>query len=271
VVGYPGVTDGTLIADGTTSLQGGGVVWRRNLYCGNGLILGYGTAESIVDNGCGWLNCQISRLPTFGMPPIRVDGLVGWRAYDLDEALNITDRRITTDPAGADPLGTTTEIVDRFSTSNIFNGAVLGTDADWFHGNWGVTSRLRVSLGQMQRRARIEGSRTVTTPGVGTVAYDGGLQALASNIGTYSDDQFVAVPEVGFDWYYLLRHNLRFKAGYTFMYLPDVWRPGTVIDHSLDPQLIPPPAVAAAANPAFIPKSDDFWAQGINLGVEWRY
>ena len=123
----------------------------------------------------------------------------------------------------------------------------------------------------MRRRASIAGQTTVTEPSVVPVSYNAGLQALASNIGSYANSEFVAVPEVGLDGYFLLRPNMRLKAGYTFLYLTDVWRPGTVLDTSLDPRLIPPPSVATADNPSLIPRSDDFWAQGINLGVEWRY
>ncbi len=278
LVGYPGITEGSVVAVGETDFLGGGVALRRNLYCGSGVHLGGGKLSSHlagcfngIDNGCGWACSKLQWLPGGGLMPIRVDGIVGWRAYELQEQFTITENRTATDPMGADPVGTATTMVDQFETRNTFNGAVFGTDADWSHGRWGVASRLRVSLGQMRRRASIAGRTTVTTPGVATASYNAGLQALASNIGSYADNEFVAVPEVGFDAYYLLRPHMRIKAGYTFMYLTDVWRPGTVLDTSLDPRLIPPPTVATAANPAFVPRSDDFWAQGINLGVEWRY
>lgn len=274
LVGYPGITQGSILAVGETDFMGGGVALRRNLYCGSGIRPGnlhVANGLNRIDNGFGWACSKLQWIPGGGIMPIRVDGIMGWRAYELQEQFTINENRTATDPMGAVPVGTTTAVLDQFETRNTFHGLVLGTDTDWSQGRWGVVSRLKVSLGQMRRRATIAGSTTVATPGVATVSYNAGLQALASNIGSYADSEFIAVPEVGFDTYYLLRPHMRIKAGYTFLYLTDVWRPGTVLDTSLDPRLIPPPTVATADRPQLIPSSDDFWVQGINLGVEWRY
>ena len=155
LIGYPGSSEGWLRAVGETDLYGGGIALRRNLYCGSGFQPGcnrlgacLSSCGNGIDQGCGWVCSKLQWLPAGGLMPVRVDGLVGWRAYEMDESLTITENRTVVDPAGALPLGTATSIVDQFETRNTFHGAVFGTDTDWAHGRWGVVSRLRVSLGR---------------------------------------------------------------------------------------------------------------------------
>ena len=95
--------------------------------------------------------------------------------------------------------------------------------------------------------------------------------ALSSNSGFYRDDHFIAIPEVGINWFYMLRPRCRFNVGYNFLYISDVWRPGQIMDTGIDPNLLPPATVATADHPQFVAQSDDVWVQGINLGVEFRY
>jgi hypothetical protein len=104
----------------------------------------------------------------------------------------------------------------------------------------------------------------------------GGLLALPTNIGHFSRDRFSVVPEIGVNLGYQLTDHLRAYVGYNFLYWTNVVRPGAQIDRVLDVTLIPnfpvPGAVPTGQNRPMVPfKENDFWAQGINFGLEFRW
>ena len=88
-------------------------------------------------------------------------------------------------------------------------------------------------------------------------------------------DAFAVVPEVGVNVGYQITESLRLFAGYSFIGWSDVARPGDQIDVGLNPNLIPTSATFGAPGgpprPALAVQRTDFWAQGVNFGVEWRY
>ncbi|MEI8380327.1 MAG: BBP7 family outer membrane beta-barrel protein [Planctomycetota bacterium] len=121
---------------------------------------------------------------------------------------------------------------------------------------------------------RINGS-TVFTSSTGTsVTQNGGLLALPTNIGSYSRDQFSVVPEVGLNVGRQLTDNVRVYVGYTLIYWSSVVRPGDQIDPVINPTQLPTPTgpgtLVGPARPAFAFHDTDFWAQGINFGLEFR-
>jgi hypothetical protein len=91
-----------------------------------------------------------------------------------------------------------------------------------------------------------------------------------------SRDQFAIVPELGLKVGYQLTHQLRFYAGYDLLYISKVLRPGDQIDRGINvsqtvQSTIAGNAAATGTRPAFAFADSDFWAQGINLGLEFRY
>ena len=278
-VGFPGLVDGTVGVRTTTDFRGGGVLYRYNLLCSPNA--GCGFSFPTIDNG--FTNSFQNFLGQVGgvfggvggylpyLAPTRVDGLIGYRAYELDEFLVVNESLTSTEVGGAVPVGTTIDIQDSFHTENTFHGATLGLDNEWAIGRWGFGADLKVSLGELQRRAVIRGSTTTTLPALAPTTADGGLLALPSNIGRYRDDQFVAIPEVGFNGFFDLSPSTRLTIGYTLIFVPDTWRPGSIIDTNVDPRQLPPPTVANATDPQFRARSEDFWAQGVTMGMEFRY
>ncbi|HEV3261967.1 MAG TPA: BBP7 family outer membrane beta-barrel protein, partial [Gemmataceae bacterium] len=81
-----------------------------------------------------------------------------------------------------------------------------------------------------------------------------------TNIGTYSRDRFAVVPEATVRVGYELTEYLRASLGYTFLYCSEVVRPGDQIDRLLGP-----------GHPAFFFSGTDFWAQGIDAQLEFRF
>jgi len=203
--------------------------------------------------------------------PCRADLLLGYRRVDLDEELYIRESLYNLDPAGPVPVGTTYDIVDQFETDNQFDGFDVGLNWDWCWGKFGVNALTKIAFGRNRRRATIRGWTNVTEPGMGTDHYDGGLLALPSNMGHHEQDDFAVIPEVGLKLYYQVGCHLRLNFGYSLIAFPDVIRPGDVIDLNVDPRQVPPPTVTDGERPWFQDWHDNFWAQGLNVGLEYCF
>ena len=100
---------------------------------------------------------------------------------------------------------------------------------------------------------------------------------LSGNIGSFSQDRFSVVPQVGIRVGYNITPNLRVYVGYDFLYWSSVLRPGDQIDRGLNELAIPnfgsqPGTPAGDPRRPMVPFRDsDFWAQGVNFGLEFRY
>ena len=55
------------------------------------------------------------------------------------------------------------------------------------------------------------------------------------------------------------------------LYWTSVARPGDQIDLNIDPRQFPPPITTDATRPAFVLHTTDYWAQGVNLGLDLRF
>ena len=88
---------------------------------------------------------------------------------------------------------------------------------------------------------------------------------------------FGVVPEIGLTAGWRLTPSLSLVAGYTFLYMNTIARPGNQIDRTINPTGIPsfsgePPAsLAGPARPAFTFNGSDFWAQGLNVGLTFSF
>jgi hypothetical protein len=248
-----GVSAGTFSADSKSNFWGAETNYRDNLCC-----------------SC---NCVSS---------FRADLLAGFRYLHLDESLNLVENYVLLSPdAVGNPAGTLVRITDRFATENDFYGGQLGTVMQYRRNRWSLDLRTTVALGDTHQRLTIEGGQVrVPPPGRGMPqAFVGGLLALDTNIGTRSRDVFSVVPEVGLNLGYQVTDHLRAFVGYNFLYWSNVIRPGDQIDPFIDvtrvPAFIPPNLQSqippAAARPAVLFKETDFWAQGVNFGLEFRW
>jgi hypothetical protein len=206
----------------------------------------------------------------------RVDLLGGFRYIDLAEGLDIVET--TNVQPGVPVLGGNNFLVyDGFHTRNQFYGEQLGVDAEYRRGHWFVDFRGKVAVGVNHESLNIVGNELRTNAATGTpTLFQGGLLALPSNLGHFSRDHFAVVPEVGINFGYQVTDNVRAFVGYNFLYVSSVIRPGDQVDRVLDITQIPNfpvPGVqpTALGRPTVLFKEADFWAQGINLGVEIRY
>jgi hypothetical protein len=119
----------------------------------------------------------------------------------------------------------------------------------------------------------IGGGTTVAVPGTAPVTSPGGLLALATNSGHFSRDEFSVVPELGVKAGYQATPRLRLTLGYTYLFWGKVVRAGDQVDTALNSNLLPPTVtpVAGPLVPAFPFRRSSLWAQGLDLGAEFRF
>ena len=90
-----------------------------------------------------------------------------------------------------------------------------------------------------------------------------------------SRDEFTFIPEAGAKVGFHLTNHVSLFVGYTFIYWFDVARPGDQIDRVVNPALVPSNlafgSMVGPNRPAVSFTRTDFWAQGVNIGLEVRY
>jgi hypothetical protein len=177
---------------------------------------------------------------------------------------------------------------DSFHASNNFYGGQLGLRGDYHLGHFFVEAAGKVALGSMNQSINISGASSsnstntvlfppgVFLPATNFVNAPGGFFAQGTNSGHFSRNVFAVVPEADFKIGYNITRNIQGFVGYSFLYLNDVLRPGTTIDHSLNLTQVPiaagfPNTLVGPSAPNFSFTRSDFWAQGINFGVQFKF
>ena len=197
----------------------------------------------------------------------RLDLLTGFRTLGLDENIHITENLQIVPEFG----GTQFNIADIFGTHNNFYGGQLGLDWQCRRGRWTFDLLGKVALGDTHERIIIDGTTARTFGGV-TEVQPGGLLALPTNIGAVNHDRFAVVPELGLKLGYQITPHIKFTVGYTFLYWSEVVRAGDQIDTTVNVTRIPfGTTPVGPARPAPLGKTNDFWAQGVNLGLEFKF
>ncbi len=200
----------------------------------------------------------------------------GYRHLNLTETLSITEFITATGSQAPDPVGTQVVVNDTFQTRNRFHGPQFGWWNQRRFGIFDLDTRFGLSMGVTNQIVNISGFQQRTRPGEDTQNFVGGLLAAGPNIGEFSRNTFSVVPEVTFNLGVFVTPNLRVYAGYNFLYWSNVVRPGDQIDRVIDLTNIPnpPPGVTPSRmsnrpQPTF--RQSDYWAQGVQFGLELRW
>lgn len=245
LVGFPGLLNGAAAVNSETSLVGGGFDFRRKL-------LGI----------CGGCN--------------NLDLLVGFRALRLNESLTISEAVAAAPGVTLPNNALFATVSDEFKTINEFYGVNVGMAGEMRRGRWFLGGKAAIAIGDVFQTIEINGGQTLTTP-TGVQAFPGGLYALpGANIGTWTQNRFAVLPEVGLQVGYYLTPHWRLAVGYNLLYLNNVVRPGDQIDTGLDVTRIPNfnlggPAVTPLPYPRPAPtfKQSDLFIQGISFSVQF--
>ncbi|MFO0841970.1 MAG: BBP7 family outer membrane beta-barrel protein [Gemmataceae bacterium] len=198
----------------------------------------------------------------------RWQALVGYRYLGMQESLTFSTNSVNVLPAPPDVFVTT----DQFRTTNDFHGGQLGLRAEWDAGPIFVRTTAKVALGSVHKVTTISGQLlTNDFTNLGPVqAFPGGYFAQGTNIGRHGSDGFAVVPEVGVNVGWQPVDGVRLTAGYTFLYISNVARPGDQIDRAINPSQSPAffsqlGALTGPARPAFPGNESDFVVHGLSF------
>ena len=234
---FPGLVTGSFGATTFSQFWGAEVNFRYNLCC-----------------GCNY----------------RIDALGGFRYLRLHENLTIDDVENLAIPGLPRPAVFTA--AESFDTKNNFYGGQLGLTGEYWRDRCFVQLTGKVALGGNSRTAEIGGTSTLSGGLAGPVVFpQGTLFALPSNSGIHRDTAFSVVPEVDLNFGYQLTKHLRVMVGYSCLAWTHVVRPGDQIDTTINTSQRFGGALVGEARPAFQFQNSTFWAQGVNVGLEFRY
>ncbi len=169
-------------------------------------------------------------------PNLMISGLLGGRFLYFKESLDYSLSQQGVAGSGNDGIYGATS--DRFQTSNNFWGANLGLRGEYRMGGLFVNATGKCALGAVDQTADVSGSSIFISP-VSSLSAPVGTYALATNSGHHTQTGFAVVPEINCNVGYDLTRNIRAYVGYTFLYIDNVARPGTLIDHSINPSQSP--------------------------------
>jgi len=248
LIAFPSVIRGTVDAEAITQFQAAGARVRWNICCTD-------------------LTCVPDVYPRM-VDGYRIDWFAGYRYARLSDRISVTEDLTSLDAQNPGSFW----IEDRFATGNEFHGGDVGFLYEHRAGRWLVDCVTRVAIGNNHQVASINGT-TIITEDDDPLTYSGGILAQRSNIGFYSRDELSVIPEVGMTVGYQLTSHTRLTCGYSFIYFSNVVRAGDQIDRDLNTNLLPPEVdpFTGPLRPEFAWRTTDFWAQGLNLGVDVRF
>jgi hypothetical protein len=210
-----------------------------------------------------------------------VSGLGGFRYLSLDEGFNLYLNIVgVPNSAFATEYGWAN---DQFSTQNHFYGATLGLRGKYNFGPMFVEASGRVSFGADNESVDVSGYfqefNTPIVSGIPGVAYGqrpliqgpNGIFAQPSNEGQTSGNRFAVVPEVSIKLGYNLTPSTQLTVGYDFLFISSVLRPTDQIDRSFSKGLPFQQDPTSTTGPVRFFRTSTFYAQGLSVGVSYRF
>ncbi|MBI3822765.1 MAG: BBP7 family outer membrane beta-barrel protein [Planctomycetes bacterium] len=202
-----------------------------------------------------------------------IDAMAGYRHITLTEGIEIGESLTITTPG----INQGFNSVERESwrTRNMFNGGQFGLQGECRIGErcfFGFTSKM--AMGGTYEVLNAEATTTRTLPNSAPVTAPGALLITQTNLGRTTATRFCIVPEVNLKIGYDITDHLRVWVGYDVLYMSNVIRPGEQIDLRVNSDLRPftgNTTSAAPRVPATLFRTSDYWAQGLNFGLMWRY
>ena len=202
---------------------------------------------------------------------IRVDVLGGFRYVNFQENLNYS-----TDSPNVPPNAPAFfQTYDQFNVTNNFYGGQLGVRASYDVARFFFNTSGKLALGSTFETVSVIGGTATNAGGYATAP--GAYLSQPTNMGTATRNQFAVVPEMNFNVGFRLRPWASIIVGYSFLYISSVARPGDQISHVINPSQSSaisnnfPAALTGPALPGLNIHNTDFWAQGLNFALEFRF
>jgi hypothetical protein len=232
-----------------------------------------------------------------------LDLLFGFRYLDLAENLRVgsTSQAL---PGGSLTLSrvitlNNLSVTDRFFTRDQFLGGQAGGRFERWFGPYFLSVVGKVALGPNHETIKTFGfSQGQVGPGQpnsgGIATQTGGLLAVPNlavpnvnppgtqpsllrfgNIGRTTTDWFEVVPEIGVQFGMQVTDALRVSAGYNYLFMNSVARPGSQVNGNVNPALVPSSSVfgstSGPSQPMVNSKQETFFAHGLVVNLEFRY
>lgn len=238
-----------------------------------GVVSGSVTTNYRTDFWGGELGTRLRVIET---PTLSVEQLFHFRYYQLDETFTASDT--STALAGgvvafngqAFPAPARVRVTDQYAVTNRFYGGSAGARLLWTPGRWEVRVDGRMGIGAVEQNVTLSGSTSLENAGP-TATVPGGFYTNAVNTGVFRSYRLSLAPDVTARVGYRVTDWLMLTAGYQFLYMTNVTRPGDMIVRQLNSARIPSSqnfgaaAPGVAIEPTFI--SRDFWMHGLTAGL----
>ena len=191
-----------------------------------------------------------------------VDLIGGYEFMRVDDDVRIASASTITGGGGL-PIGSTIDVVDFFDSRNEFHGGMVGMLAEAHYRCWRLSVLAKLAVGDMRQQISISG-RTVTDTGGGPAVTGNGVLAWPSNIGTYTQNKIVYIPELGVNLSYAVTDYLELTMGYRFTWWSSVASAGDHIDLNVDP-------TQGVASPGFTWQDTQYYLHSLSIGANVRW
>jgi hypothetical protein len=199
-----------------------------------------------------------------------LSGLAGFRFLRLSESFNLFYQSVGVSGVYTGEYGTAN---DRFATQNSFYGSELGVRGRYQYGPFSVEGSVSVALGASNEVLNVNG---------GFVSYNfqglvrsgpEGVFAQPANEGQFSSIRFAVVPEVALKLGYNITPSTRLTLGYDFLFDSSVIRPIDQVNRNIPKgqTFLQGGDTVSTTSPERIFRPTNFFAQGISVGMEFRF
>lgn len=192
--------------------------------------------------------------------------LLGFRYLDLRDKVDLMNRlSLVNDP------GTFAAGAANFTTHGQFYGGQTGFRFGIDCGNWSILYGGKLALGGTHQVREITGSPLLASSGNANLL-PGPVLALPSNAGRQVSSRITLIPEASFKVRYRWSDHVNVSFGYNVLYWNKVLCPGDQMDNHVNVTQLPgrgPVAGPRAPAPLFV--QTDYYAQGYDVGIEFRY
>ncbi len=196
-----------------------------------------------------------------------VDLLYGYQYMRMSEDLSIASTSTSLDDDFA-PLGSVISVSDAFDVDNTFHGGQIGLATRYREGCWSFDAALKTGFGNLQRRARRNGSTLTSVDGVNAVDPDG-LLVRSTNSGTVTDNTFGWVPELDLSLGWQQYPNFDITFGYHIIAMTEALQLSGAIDPNLAVNLSDRPT--GQQRPSADLRYSTYYVQGIHFGLQYVY
>lgn len=217
-----------------------------------------------------------SRLRVIETPTFSLEQLFHFRYYELEESFTTQD---TSTAVGGGVVAFNGQVFlpparvrvnDSYTILNRFYGGSAGVRAIWTPGRWEVRLDGRMGVGAVEQSVTVDGRTSLENVPVPTSTQPG-FYTSAQNVGVFRQYRLSLAPDVQARVGYRVTDWLMVTAGYQFLYMTNVARPGDLVDRRLNSARIPSSQTFGAAAPVAreLPAYDsrDFWMHGFSAGL----